>query len=121
MLSKKLNRNRAKRKKRVSAKIHGTALRPRLSVFRSSQHVYVQAVDDDKGITLEAVSTLTPALKESCANLKKTESAKLVGKLIAQRLMARGLGMAVFDRGSYLYHGRIRALAEAAREAGMRF
>lgn len=121
MSSKKLKQNREKRKKRVGAKIHGTAFMPRLSVFRSSRHIYVQAINDDTGMTIEAASTLAPDIKDTCSTLKKLESAKLVGALIAKKLKFLGVEKAVFDRGMYLYHGRISALADSARESGLQF
>ncbi len=113
---------RAKRKVRVRGKISGgTESRPRLSVFRSARHIYVQAIADDTARTLAEASTLSKELKDVIAGLKKTEAAKEVGKLLSQRLMSRGIEQVTFDRGRFLYHGRVKALAEAAREAGLKF
>ena len=109
---------------RLRKRIHGTAERPRLSVFRSVSHLYVQAVDDLTGQTLASASSLEPALKAALAGGAKggnIAGAKQVGRAIAERLVAKGITKAVFDRGGYLYHGRVRAVAEAAREAGLEF
>lgn len=109
------------RHKRIRKKIFGTSERPRLSVFRSEKHIYAQIIDDTKGITLVSASTAEKALKE---NLKKTwniEAAKEVGKLIAERALAKGIKDVVFDRGGFKYHGRVKALADSAREAGLKF
>ena len=121
MSTKSIKRVKEKRKKRVRSKIHGTAQRPRLSVFRSAKHIYVQAIDDDSGNTLSAASTVSLDVRESCASIKKTEAAKQVGKTIAQKLKSAGVEAVVFDRGMYLYHGRVKLLAESAREAGLKF
>jgi large subunit ribosomal protein L18 len=104
----------------VRAKIFGTALRPRLSVFRSARHIFAQAIVDDQGKTIAAVSTLTRDIAEKVRNLKKTEAAREVGKLLSQKLREQGIEAVVFDRGRYLYHGRIKALAEAVRETGLK-
>ncbi len=109
---------------RLRKRIHGTATRPRLSVFRSVSHLYVQAIDDLSGQTLAAASSLEPALKAAMAGDAKggnIAGAKQVGRAIAERLVAKGITTAVFDRGGYLYHGRVRAVAEAARQAGLEF
>jgi large subunit ribosomal protein L18 len=108
---------RQKRHNRVRATVNGTTERPRLNVFRSLNHIYVQIIDDTKGHTLVAASTLD----KDVAGAPKTEQAKAVGKLIADRAKAAGIGKVVFDRGGYLYHGRIKALAEGAREGGLDF
>ncbi|MBE9546179.1 MAG: 50S ribosomal protein L18 [Proteobacteria bacterium] len=121
MASKKVERKRIKRKKRVRGKIFGTQERPRLSAFRSSRHIYVQAIADDSGKTLVEASTLSKELKEKLAGLKKAEAAREVGKLVAERLLSENITEVIFDRGMYLYHGRVKALAEAAREAGLKF
>lgn len=121
MASKKVERKRIKRKKRVRGKIFGTQERPRLSAFRSSRHIYVQAIADDSGKTLAEASTLSKELKEKVAGLKKAEVAREVGKLVAERLLSENITEVIFDRGMYLYHGRVKALAEAAREAGLKF
>jgi len=118
MLAKEEGRER--RKRRIRKKIDGSTERPRLSVFRSSKHIYAQAVDDSKGGTIAAASTLTAEVK---ANLEgpKMDAAKAVGTAIAKALLEKGIDKVVFDRNGYLYHGRVKALAEAAREAGLKF
>ena len=95
--------------------------RPRLSVFRSSKHIYAQLVDDDKGVTLAAASSLEKPLREGGVKGTNVDAAKVVGKLIAERAAEKGIKEVVFDRGGYLYHGRIKALADAAREGGLNF
>jgi large subunit ribosomal protein L18 len=95
--------------------------RKRLSVFRSSKHIYAQVIDDDRGVTLAAASSIEKANRESLKTGASIEAAKTVGKLIAQRAQEKGVKDVVFDRGGYLYHGRIKALAEAAREGGLKF
>ncbi|PWV94348.1 large subunit ribosomal protein L18 [Paenibacillus cellulosilyticus] len=115
------NKARLKRHLRVRKKINGTIARPRLSVFRSSKHVYAQLIDDVNGVTIAAASTMDKELAESIGNGGNVEAAKKVGELIAARAKAKGVDQVVFDRGGYLYHGRIQALAEAAREAGLEF
>ena len=112
---------RLKRKRRIRQKISGIPDRPRLTVFRSSRHIYVQLIDDVNGVTLAAVSTMNREIREQEKVKGKIEPAKLVGKLIADRAKAKGLTRVVFDRNGFLYHGRIRALASAAREAGLEF
>lgn len=115
------NKARLKRHLRVRKKINGTIARPRLSVFRSSKHVYAQLIDDINGVTIAAASTMDKELAEAIGNGGNVEAAKKVGELIAARAKAKGVDQVVFDRGGYLYHGRIQALAEAAREAGLEF
>ena len=110
---------RARRKQRIRKKISGSTQRPRISVFRSAKHIYVQAVDDRKGTTLATASTLGEGLKD--AEGTKTDDAKAVGAAIAKALIAKGIESAIFDRNGYLYHGRVKALAEGAREAGLKF
>lgn len=117
----KIEEIRNKRKKRVRGKIFGTQERPRLSVFKSSTHIYAQAIADDKGETLAEASTLGFGLEDVLKGKKKTEAAKEVGKLIATRLLEKGITRVIFDRGRFLYHGRVKALADAAREAGLQF
>ncbi|GGG07164.1 50S ribosomal protein L18 [Paenibacillus abyssi] len=114
------NKARLKRHLRVRKKITGTTQRPRLSVFRSSKHIYVQLIDDVQGVTLAAASTQDKALTD-IGNGGNVEAARKVGTLIAERAKAKGVSKVVFDRGGYLYHGRIQALADAAREAGLEF
>ncbi|MDD5557566.1 MAG: 50S ribosomal protein L18 [bacterium] len=112
---------RWRRKMRVRAKIAGTAERPRLTVSRSSSHIYAQLVDDRAGRTIAAVSSLSPSCRERLRALGKTDAAREVGGLIAEIAKGKGIGAVVFDRGSYRYHGRVRALAEGARGGGLRF
>jgi large subunit ribosomal protein L18 len=115
---------RERRRKRVRGKIHGDAGRLRLCVFRSSAHIYAQIINDDQGHTLVAASTLEKELKAAPA--ESTENAKIaqataVGKLLAERAKEKGLSKVVFDRAGYLYHGRVKALADGAREGGLDF
>lgn len=112
---------RERRKRRVRKKIRGTAARPRLCVFRSARHIYVQAVDDDSGTTLATASTLSPELKDKVKGLNKRDAAKMVGEQIGSRIKEKGLERVVFDRNGFLYHGRVQALSEGAREAGLKF
>ena len=109
---------RIKRHKRVRAKIAGTSERPRLNVFRSATNIYAQIIDDTKGITLVSASSLEKGFE--CEGTK-TDAAKKVGEVIAERAKAKGIDTVVFDRGGYLYHGRVKALAEGAREGGLQF
>ena len=106
---------RLKRRRRVRAKVHGTAERPRISVFRSNRGIFAQLVDDDAGRTLASVSWTEPQLRD----LKPMEQAKRAGGLLAERAKAAGVETAVFDRGGYQYHGRVKALADGAREGGL--
>lgn len=121
LASKKIEKRRSKREKRVRGKIFGTQERPRLSVFRSSRHIYAQAIADDLGETLAEASTVSKQLKGKLSALKKKEAAAEVGKLVAERLLSKDIREAVFDRGMFLYHGRVKVLAEAARVAGLKF
>ncbi len=114
-------RLRLKRHRRVRAKVHGTALRPRLNVFRSAKHIYAQLIDDERGVTLAAASTVEKPLREEKVDGGNIEGAKRVGALIAERAKAHGLTAVVFDRGGWKYHGRVKALADAAREGGLEF
>lgn len=110
---------RFKHKKRIFGKVAGSAERPRLAVFRSNSHLYVQLIDDTKGCTIAAASTLE---EETKGKVKNTiAGAKTLGNLIAKRALAKNIATVNFDRGGYLYHGRIKALADAAREAGLKF
>jgi len=109
---------RLHRHKRVRGKVSGTPERPRLNVFRSETNIYAQIIDDTKGITLVAASSLE---KDFECDGTKTDAAKKVGMVIAERAKAKGIDMVVFDRGGYLYHGRVQALAEGAREGGLQF
>ena len=112
---------RERRKLRIRTKISGASERPRLSVFRSGRHLYAQVVNDTDGKTLAAASTLSRDLKGSLDNDNKTDAAKKVGALIAKICLERKIDKVVFDRHGYLYHGRVKALADAAREAGLKF
>ena len=118
---KKLDSNaaRLKRHKRVRAKISGTPERPRLNVFRSAKHIYAQIIDDVAGNTLVAASTLDVSLKGNYGG--NIEAATAVGKLIGEKALEKGIKKVVFDRGGMIYHGRVKALAEGAREAGLDF
>ena len=120
---KKRDRNEVRviRHARVRKKISGTPEMPRLCVYRSNKSIYAQVIDDTKGITLVSASTIDPALKGQLEEVDKTGAAKMVGKLVAERALAAGVKDIVFDRGGYLYTGRIAALADAAREAGLNF
>lgn len=109
------------RHRRVRAKIRGTAERPRLCVFRSLKHIYAQVIDDDVGHTLVAASTLEPAFRQTGKTGGNIEAAKIVGGWVAQRAKEKGITHVVFDRGGNLYHGRVKALADAAREGGLEF
>lgn len=121
MASKKTLKVRAKREKRVRGKITGTPDRPRLSVFRSDKHIYAQVINDTQGTTVAAALTLSKELSGKLKGINKTEVAREVGRLIAVRLQAQGIDKVVFDRGRFLYHGRVKALADAARESGLKF
>ncbi|MBR6633225.1 MAG: 50S ribosomal protein L18 [Clostridia bacterium] len=112
------NKQRLRRHKRIRAKISGTAARPRLDVFRSNTNIYAQIIDDENGVTLLSASTLEKEFEGYGGN---KEAAKAVGTMIAKRALERGITEVVFDRGGYVYHGRVQALAEAAREGGLKF
>ncbi|NJP08542.1 MAG: 50S ribosomal protein L18 [Leptolyngbyaceae cyanobacterium RU_5_1] len=109
------------RHNRVRRKVAGTPERPRLAIFRSNQHIYAQVIDDTKHHTLVAASTLEVSLRESLSTGANCEASTQVGTLIAQRSLEKGIQQVVFDRGGNLYHGRVKALADAAREAGLQF
>jgi len=109
------------RHKRIRKKLSGTTERPRLAVFRSEKHIYAQIIDDTKGVTLVAASTVEKAMREKLKKTWNVEAAKEVGKLIAERALAKGIKEVVFDRGGFKYHGRVKALADSAREAGLKF
>jgi large subunit ribosomal protein L18 len=110
-----------KRKKRVRSRINGTSERPRLNIFRSLKHIYAQAIIDSTGKTLVSASTLSAELKGSLRNTGNIEAAKKVGELIAKKCLDNGIQEVVFDRNGYLYHGRVKALAEGARTSGLTF
>ena len=112
---------RERRKHSIRKKVSGTAERPRLTVFRSSKHIYAQVVNDDAHQTIATASTLDEQIIPQLAGLKKSEKAKKIGTAIAERLKAKGIDKVVFDRNGYIYHGRVMALADAAREAGLKF
>jgi large subunit ribosomal protein L18 len=113
--------NRRERHKRVRKKLNGTGERPRLAVFKSSKHIYVQLIDDEKAHTIMSASTLAPGFKQKMASTGNISAAKLVGQLFAERALEKGIEKVIFDRGGFIYHGRIKALAESAREAGLKF
>jgi len=112
---------RKRRHRRVRKRVVGISQRPRFNVFRSLKHIYAQVIDDTRGHTLAAASTLDPEIRDEVKGLTKTEQAKLVGGLLAKRALERGVKEVAFDRGGYKYHGRVKSLAEAAREEGLEF
>lgn len=122
MISKKdKNQDRVIRHARVRKKINGTAERPRLCVYRSTNHIYAQVIDDVKGTTLCSASTLSKDVASKIADATKTEASKIVGASVAKKALELGIKQVVFDRGGYLYTGRVQALADGAREAGLEF
>ena len=112
---------RIKIKTRIRGRISGTAERPRMSVFRSNKQIYVQLINDIQGITLAAASSLDKEIAAECKGKPGVEIAKIVGKLAAKRATEKGISKVAFDRGGYLYHGRVKSLADAAREGGLKF
>lgn len=112
---------RAKKHLKIRRKLHGTAQRPRLAVFRSDKHIYAQIIDDIKGATLVSASTLDKDIAKQLEKTNNVEAAKVVGEVVAKRALDKGVSEVVFDRGGYVYHGKIKALADAAREAGLQF
>jgi len=112
---------RLRRQRHVRKRLHGTVERPRLAIFRSSKHIYAQVVNDDTGTTLASASTLDPAVKADLAYGGNKAAAAIIGKLVAERAKELGIDKICFDRRSYKYHGRVQALADAAREAGLKF
>ena len=112
---------RVRRKVAIRKRMHGTAAQPRLSVFRSANHIYAQVIDDDSGNTLAAASTLSPELASLEGHRGNKTAAAAVGKLVAEKASAAGVSTVVFDRNGYLFHGRVKALADAAREGGLKF
>ncbi len=112
---------RERRKLRIRRRVSGTEERPRLTVFRSAKHIYAQVIDDVAGKTLAHVSTLHAEVKKGIGESDKSDAAKQVGAALAKALLAKGVDKVVFDRNGYLFHGRIKALADAAREAGLKF
>ena len=115
------NAERQRRHTRVRKKITGTAQTPRLNVYRSLNHIYVQIIDDTKGVTLCSASTMEKAVKAEIKDMTKTDAAKAVGKAAAKKALDLGIKEVVFDRGGYLYTGRVQAVADGAREAGLNF
>ncbi len=109
------------RHRRARNRVAGTASRPRLCVFRSLKHTYAQVIDDATGRTLASVSTLDPGVREKTEGVAKVKNAEAVGSLLAEKALERGIDRVVFDRGGYRYHGRVKALAEAAKQAGLEF
>ena len=122
MISKKdKNADRVQRHARVRKKITGTAEMPRFNVYRSLNHIYVQVIDDVKGVTLVSASTREKAVKEQIKDMTKTEAAKVVGAAAAKKALAAGIETVVFDRGGYIYTGGVKGVADGAREAGLKF
>ena len=115
------NKARQHRQRRVRGKVSGTSERPRLSVFRSLANIYAQIIDDTQGHTLVSASTVDAEVVKQVAGLKGVDRAKLVGKVLADRAKAVGIRQVVFDRGGYMYHGQVKALADASRENGLEF
>ena len=113
--------SRIRRHRRIRCKVKGSSERPRMAVFRSNQHIYVQVIDDTNHHTLVAASSLDPEVKDSISGGGNCTASSAIGKLIAQRSLSKGISKVVFDRGGNLYHGRVKALADAAREAGLEF
>lgn len=113
--------SRARRKRAIRGKLSGTAERPRLTVFRSNKHIYAQVVDDVAGKTLAAVSTAVEGIREASVEKKKTEVAQIVGQKLAEKCKELSIESVVFDRNGFIYHGRVKAVAEGAREGGLRF
>ena len=109
------------RHRRIRRVVRGTASRPRLTVFRSLKHIYAQVIDDDRGVTLVTAGSLSPEIKAQLTVGGNTTAARTVGELVARKARERGIGTVVFDRGGYKYHGRVKALADAARTAGLVF
>lgn len=115
------NDGRLRRKRRIRKKIFGQTAKPRMSVYRSNKAIYVQVIDDVSGLTLVSASSIDPAAREDVKGLGKIDQAKVVGKLVAARALEQGLEEVVFDRNGFIYHGRVAAVAEGAREGGLRF
>lgn len=122
MIKKERHQRRLRIKEKIRRKISGTPERPRLSVYRSLKHIYAQVIDDSKGQTLLSASTLSPEVREQLTGVKgKTAMAKIVGQAVAKKALEKNITQVVFDRGGFLYHGRVKALAEGAREGGLKF
>jgi large subunit ribosomal protein L18 len=120
-MSKSRSELRARRQRRVRGKVSGSASRPRLSVFRSLMNIYAQLIDDEQGHTLTSASTIEAEVATQIAGMNGVARAKVVGKVLAERAKQAGISAVVFDRGGYRYHGQIKALADASREAGLQF
>jgi large subunit ribosomal protein L18 len=121
MARKSRDEQRKRRHRRLRAKLSGTGARPRLNVYRSLEHIYAQVINDEVGHTLVAASTVEAELAAQLEGKTKTEAAQLVGRTVAERAKDAGISSVVFDRGGFRYHGRVKALADAAREAGLEF
>jgi len=115
------NKKREQRHLRVRKTVHGTPERPRLNVYRSLNHIYAQVIDDTVGKTLVSASTLDKDIKDKLSSTGNKEAARVVGKVVAERALKKGIETVVFDRGGYIYHGRVKELAEGAREGGLKF
>jgi large subunit ribosomal protein L18 len=120
-MSEKSQQARIRRHQRVRKRVSGTQARPRLNVFRSDKHIYAQVIDDAAGHTVASASTIDLEVRGAVKNKNKVEQAKIVGRVVAERALDAGIKSVVFDRGGYMYHGRVKALADAAREAGLEF
>lgn len=120
-MSAKSYKLRKRRQYRLRRKIHGTAERPRLNVFRSLNHIYAQVIDDDLGVTIASASSVEKGLVSEMTDKSKNEQAKMVGEAVAERAKQAGVSKVVFDRGGFRYHGRIKAIADGAREGGLEF
>lgn len=120
---KKIDKNQKRKERHYSIrnKVVGTPERPRLNIFKSSKHIYAQVIDDATGTTLASASTLDKEILAQAAELSKSDAAKLVGKTVGERAKNKGIDAVVFDRGGYLYHGRVKLLADGARESGLEF
>lgn len=119
--SKKKYQARKRRQRRVRAKLHGTAERPRLNIFRSNENIFAQVINDDEGHTLASASTIDTEVAPQLGDKTKSEASKIVGQVLAERAKAAGVETVIFDRGGFQYRGRVAALAEGAREAGLKF
>ena len=121
MTKRNRSESRERRHTRVRLRVHGTPNRPRLNVFRSVEQIYAQLIDDEQGITLASASSIDHEIREKVGKLTKTEQAKAVGELVAKRAVDKGIKLVVFDRGGFRYIGRVKALADSARQAGLDF
>jgi large subunit ribosomal protein L18 len=119
--SKRKYQARKRRQRRVRAKVHGTAQRPRLNIFRSNENIFAQVIDDDQGRTLVSASTIDTEVAPKLSDKNKTDAARIVGQILGERAKNAGIETVIFDRGGFQYHGRVAALADGAREAGLKF